>query len=82
MARVGWLPQKDRDRAVALLTRFGLPTKAPAIGAAKGRELMGMDKKVLDRKIRLVLLRSLGKADIVSDYPSEALDATLREHFG
>ena len=41
-----------------------------------------MDKKVLDRKLRLVLLRRLGKADIVGDYPNEALEATLHEHFG
>ena len=42
---------------------------------------MGMDKKVLDGRIRLVLLRELGQADVVGDYPSEALDATLRAHF-
>ncbi|MFL6548708.1 MAG: 3-dehydroquinate synthase [Povalibacter sp.] len=80
--RLGWLPARDRDRAVNLLNRFGLPVEAPKIGAAKALELMGLDKKVLDRKLRLVLLRELGKADIVSDYPSDALDATLREHFG
>jgi 3-dehydroquinate synthase len=80
--RLGWLPPRDRDRAVKLLERFGLPVKGPTIGAERGRELMGMDKKVLDRKLRLVLLRELGKADIVGDYSTEALDATLREHFG
>lgn len=80
--RMNWLPAPDRDRAVALLKRFGLPVRAPAIGAAEGRKLMGMDKKVLDRKLRLVLLRKLGQADIVSDYPNEALEATLHEHFG
>lgn len=81
-ARLGWLPEVDRDRAVCLLERFGLPVQAPRIGAARGRELMGMDKKVLDRKLRLVLLRRLGQADVVGDYPNEALEATLREHFG
>jgi 3-dehydroquinate synthase len=81
-ARLGWLPSADRDRAGQLLTRFGLPIEAPRIGAARGRELMGMDKKVLDRKLRLVLLRKLGQADIVGDYPADALDATLQQHFG
>lgn len=80
--RLGWLPSIDRDRAVILLEKFGLPVKAPNIGASRGRELMGMDKKVLDRKLRLVLLRELGRADIVGDYPNEALEATLEEHFG
>ncbi len=81
-ARLGWLPAQDRDRAIDLLARFGLPTKAPAIGAMRGLELMGMDKKVLERKLRLILMRALGKADIVADYPAEALEATLQEHFG
>ncbi|MBB6092980.1 3-dehydroquinate synthase [Povalibacter uvarum] len=79
---LGWLAAADRDRTVKLLTRFGLPTQSPRIGAAEGRQLMGMDKKVLDRKLRLVLLRRLGQADIVSDYPNEVLEATLKQHFG
>jgi 3-dehydroquinate synthase len=80
-ARLGWISQADRDRAVRLITRFGLPTEPPRIGAAKARELMGMDKKVLDGRVRLVLLRALGRADVVGDYPSETLAATLAEHF-
>jgi 3-dehydroquinate synthase len=80
--RLGWLPAADLDRARRLLARFGLPIEAPRIGAARGLELMGMDKKVLDRKLRLVLMRKLGQADIVGDYPADALDATLRQHFG
>jgi 3-dehydroquinate synthase len=79
--RLGWLPKVDRDRAVALLQRFSLPVEAPRIGADRARELMGLDKKVLDGKLRLVLLRSLGKADVVGDYSSEAFATTLRTHF-
>ena len=40
-----------------------------------------MDKKVLEGKLRLVLLRSPGQADVVSDYSGEALAATLRTYF-
>ncbi len=80
--RLGWLPAADRDRARTLLARFGLPVESPHIGAARGLELMGMDKKVLDRKLRLVLMRRLGQADIVGDYPADALNATLQQHFG
>lgn len=80
--RLGWLPAADRDRARQLLVRFGLPVEAPRIGAVRGHELMGMDKKVLNRKLRLVLMRKLGQADIVGDYPADALQATLQEHFG
>lgn len=81
-ARLGWLSDADRSRAVSLLDRFGLPVQAPRIGADLARELMGMDKKVLDGKLRLVLLRKLGQADVVGDYSRQALDATLSEHFG
>lgn len=79
--RLGWISVADRDRAIQLLSRFGLPTEAPKIGAARALELMGMDKKVLEGRVRLVLLRTLGKADVVADYPTEALKATLARHF-
>lgn len=79
--RLGWLAAADRDRAVRLLERFELPIAPPRIGASRARELMGLDKKVLGGKIRLVLLRELGRAAVVGDYSNEALDATLRAHF-
>ncbi|WP_116811660.1 3-dehydroquinate synthase [Steroidobacter cummioxidans] len=79
--RLGWLPATDKQRAIALLKRFKLPVEPPRIGAERARELMGLDKKVLDGKLRLVLLRSLGKADVVSDYSGEAFAATMRTHF-
>lgn len=79
---LSWLSAAERDRAVQLLARFGLPTDAPKIGASQALTLMGMDKKVLEGRVRLILLRSLGKAEVVGDYPRAALDATLRHHFG
>lgn len=80
--RLGWLAQDDVARIVELLQRFDLPTSPPRIGAERGRELMGMDKKVLKGRLRLVLLRQLGDAHIVSDYAPQALDDTLRRYFG
>jgi 3-dehydroquinate synthase len=80
--RLGWLPPTERDRAVRLLEKLGLPVAPPRIGAQRGRELMGMDKKVLGGRIRLVLLRELGRAVVADDYAEQALDATLQEHFG
>jgi 3-dehydroquinate synthase len=81
-ARLGWLQPAERDRAVHLLKRLGLPVAGPRIGAQRGRELMGMDKKVLAGRIRLVLLRELGRATVVDDYDEQAFDATLQAHFG
>jgi 3-dehydroquinate synthase len=81
-ARLGWLQPAECDRVVQLLKRVGLPTAPPRIGAQRGRELMGMDKKVLGGRIRLVLLKELGHAVVVNDYAEQALDATLQAHFG
>jgi 3-dehydroquinate synthase len=78
--RLGWLLGADYQRAVKLLDASGLPIKAPRIGAEKALELMGMDKKVLAGKLRLVLLQGLGNAVITADYPADALHATL--HYG
>ena len=80
--RLGWLSPTDRDRATRLLTKFGLSTVPPRIGATEALGLMGMDKKVLDGRVRLVLLREIGKAEVIGDYPKAALDATLQHHFG
>ena len=80
--RLGWLDATDVERVRALLRRAGLPAVAPRIGAARALALMGMDKKVLAGRIRLVLMRRLGEGIVCGDYPADALEATLAEHFG
>lgn len=80
-ARLGWLQSADRDKAVRLIERLGLPIAAPHIGAQRARGLMGMDKKVLGGRIRLVLLRELGHAEVANDYSDQAFEATLQAHF-
>src|ERR1700675_3347763 len=56
------------DRLRDILTKAGLPTEAPRIGAAKALELMQMDKKVLAGSLRLVLLEKMGRAIVTADY--------------
>jgi 3-dehydroquinate synthase len=80
--RLGWLDTPDVARVRELLARAGLPLAAPPIGAGRALELMGMDKKVLAGRIRLVLLRRLGDGVVSGDYPAAALEDTLRAHFG
>ena len=58
--RLGLIDTADAARIRDLLTRAGLPTDTPRIGAARAFELMRMDKKVLGGTVRLVLLESLG----------------------
>jgi 3-dehydroquinate synthase len=74
------LPEVARVRD--LLQRAGLPVAAPPIGASRALSLMGMDKKVLAGRIRLVLLRGLGEGVVSGDYPAGELQATLAAHFG
>jgi len=79
--RLGWISSDDHQRAVNLITASGLPVVAPKIGAVKGLELMGMDKKVLSGQLRLVLLKKIGEAIITAEYPAEVLRATLNSGF-
>ena len=79
--RLGWIATADVERVRTLLERIGLPTGAPAIGAHRALELMGMDKKVLAGRIRLVLLRRLGEGVVSGDFPPAALEETLGAHF-
>ncbi len=77
-SRLGWLSQDDRDRAVALIARAGLPTQPPAdISAEQFREFMARDKKNRAGHLHLVLLRALGQAVVSTDYTEAALSATL-----
>jgi 3-dehydroquinate synthase len=80
--RLELIDSATADRLRDILTKAGLPTEAPRIGAAKALELMQMDKKVLAGSLRLVLLEKLGRVIVTGDYSQAALDATLAEHFG
>jgi len=75
--RLGWISATDRERVSRVIVGLGLPIVAPRIGTQRALELMGMDKKVLSGKIRLVLLKSLGEACVTGDYDAQCLQATL-----
>jgi 3-dehydroquinate synthase len=79
--RMGLIDAAVKKRVHDLLRRSGLPIEAPKIGAARGLALMGMDKKVLSGRIRLVLMEKLGRAVVTDQYPESVLEATLGEHF-
>ena len=80
--RIGLLDAPGVERVRELLRLAGLPMRAPQCGAARAREYMGIDKKVLAGRVRLVLLKRLGDAFLTGEYPDEALAATLAAHFG
>lgn len=76
--RLGWLKSGDFERIIRIFKAAGLPTDPPALGAEKYLDLMGMDKKVIDGKIRLVLLKDhIGSSIVTSDYDPTLLRETL-----
>ncbi len=77
--RLGWLPREDLRRIEALVKRAGLPTRPPALPAAGFIELMSVDKKARDGKMRLVLLKAIGAAVISDDCPPALLKDTLMQ---
>ncbi|HKJ08006.1 MAG TPA: 3-dehydroquinate synthase, partial [Gammaproteobacteria bacterium] len=77
--RQGWLAAEDGVRIRALVATAGLPTEAPAdLDPGRMRELMAVDKKVLDGGLRLVLLKAVGEAVVTGDFDADRLDATLQ----
>jgi 3-dehydroquinate synthase len=78
--RLGLIDAAARERLYSLVRRAGLPSEAPQIGAERALALMRMDKKVLAGTMRLVLLEKLGRGVVMSNYPQDALEATLIEH--
>lgn len=80
--RLGWLAERDRDRGIRLLHRAGLPVAPPAEMTPEDfSRHMAVDKKVLDGKLRLVLLRGLGDAVVTGDFAPEALAGTFATDF-
>ncbi|TQV72651.1 3-dehydroquinate synthase [Exilibacterium tricleocarpae] len=78
--RRGWLSGADVERVRVLLERAGLPTRSPpGLSVQRYLALMAVDKKVLDGRLRLVLLEALGRACVTDDICGETLRATLAD---
>ncbi len=78
----GFLAAADAARVRQLVARAGLPSRIDSVAAASALDHMKIDKKVLGGRLRLVLLRAIGKAFVSADYPSDLLTRTLAEHCG
>jgi 3-dehydroquinate synthase len=67
-ARRGLIPADEVAGLRALLLASGLPVDPPAdMAPGVFLELMARDKKVVNGRLRLVLLEAIGKACIVDD---------------
>ena len=76
-AELSGLDAAATERLRALLVAANLPVAPPAVGSRAMLNAMGMDKKVLDKQLRFVLLDKLGSARVSSDYDQAQLDKVL-----
>lgn len=78
-ARLGWIGRADAERARKLIAAANLPIKAPSsMNEEQFLSAMAVDKKVLDGRLRLVLLKALGEAVVTSDFDHDSLLATIQ----
>jgi 3-dehydroquinate synthase len=77
-AELSGLPAADIKRLRAVVAAAGLPVAPPDVDPDAMRVAMGMDKKVLGGKLRFVLLASLGRAVVSSDYDESRLTRILK----
>jgi 3-dehydroquinate synthase len=74
--QVGLLFQEVVDRQKALLQRFGLPTTCSGVDIESLLKAMELDKKVVGKKVRWVLLSGIGKPVVRDDiHREEAVSA-------
>mgnify|MGYP001558351064 CR=1 FL=1 len=77
-AALGWIKTSDLAFIEQLLIKARLPTRPPeGLSRARFLELMAVDKKVLDRRLRLVLLKSIGQAVVTDNFATDALTNLL-----
>ncbi len=80
-ARRGWISASEVKTFEALLLAMALPTRVPdGMTPANFIELMIRDKKVIDGRMRFVLLKGIGEACICDDISEAELLEFLTEH--
>lgn len=81
--RLGWLGEDEVARVIAIFKAAGLPVEPPREMTVKQYiDLMSVDKKNVDGKIRVILLETLGKASLPVNVESSMLRETLENYAG
>jgi 3-dehydroquinate synthase len=76
-AKLSAIDSGEVSRLGALIEKAGLPVTPPRIDADKFLAAMGIDKKVMHKQLRFVLLKSLGEAFVTSSYDNDVLHKLL-----
>ena len=72
-------PQGEAARVRALLTQANLPTAPNELDPDAMLQAMGMDKKVVDGRIRLVLCDGIGNVSVTAEVPPPEIRAGILE---
>jgi len=76
--RMNWLTKSHTEELRSLLKRAGLPLVPPTgMSPADFIKYMSVDKKVVDGKIRLVIMKAPGEAIVSDNYSQGLLQQTL-----
>lgn len=79
--RLGWLNSADVARIIALLELAELPVIPPKeLKVSRYIDLMSVDKKNVDGEIRLILLKSIGKATLPINVEQSLIQQTLKDY--
>ncbi|MEY4593178.1 MAG: hypothetical protein RIR18_2073 [Pseudomonadota bacterium] len=76
---LNWLSNADVERVDTIFQRAGLPVRGPSLPVATYLELMQHDKKVLDGKLRLVLMKAIGKAVLSDEAPGPEIAKAIQK---
>ena len=76
-AALSGIPADDQARLRSLIEAARLPTSATGIAASDLRAAMQLDKKVLAKRLRFILLEALGSAFVSDDVDEAALGRIL-----
>ena len=72
-AKLGRIGAREVERVRTLVSRAGLPVKAPPLPADEMLALMAVDKKAAGGAVRFVLLREIGRAELASGIEPQAV---------
>ena len=73
------LSHKAVERQKAILNAYGLPTSADGLDANALTEAMKLDKKVVGKRARWILLDRLGHAVVRDDVSADVIQKAIAE---
>lgn len=79
--RMGWMLASEEERIRRLLNAAGLPIEPPGeLDGKRFLELMAVDKKVIDGRMRLILMKGIGRSVISDEADAAEIIATIDSH--